>query len=154
MRIKKIISGGQSGVDIGVLDFSIENKISCDGWCPKGRCNEDGFIPYHYPLKEAPLEDTACRTFLNILDSDGTLILSLKNYLQDGTDLTHNLCLLIKKPVLILDLNDSISTNILLAKEFIAQNEIEVINIAGNRESQSQGIYRKTIEFLQGLFDD
>ncbi len=35
MRIKKIVSGGQSGVDIGALDFSIENKYRAMGGAPK-----------------------------------------------------------------------------------------------------------------------
>ena len=31
-----IISGGQSGVDRAALDFAMQHKIPCGGWCPAG----------------------------------------------------------------------------------------------------------------------
>lgn len=51
--IKKILSGGQTGVDRATLDFAIEYGIEYGGWCPKGRLAEDGKIPEKYSaLKE------------------------------------------------------------------------------------------------------
>jgi hypothetical protein len=35
LHAKKIISGGQTGVDRGALDASLEMHFSCGGWCPK-----------------------------------------------------------------------------------------------------------------------
>jgi hypothetical protein len=35
--IKKIITGGQTGVDRAALDVAINVNISYGGWCPKGR---------------------------------------------------------------------------------------------------------------------
>ena len=40
--LKKIISGGQTGVDRAALDFAIEHDIPHGGWCPKDRKAEDG----------------------------------------------------------------------------------------------------------------
>ena len=37
MEVKKIISGGQTGVDRAGLDFAIENRIPHSGYYPKGR---------------------------------------------------------------------------------------------------------------------
>ena len=45
MLIKKIISGGQTGVDRAALDIAIELGIPYSGFCPKGRRAEDGIIP-------------------------------------------------------------------------------------------------------------
>ena len=41
---EKIVSGGQTGADRAVLDWSIERGIPHGGWCPKGRRAEDGLM--------------------------------------------------------------------------------------------------------------
>ena len=38
--VKKIISGGQTGVDQAALDVAIKLGISHGGWIPKGRLTE------------------------------------------------------------------------------------------------------------------
>ena len=43
--VKRIISGGQTGVDRAALDVALEHNFPCGGWCPKGRRAEDGPIP-------------------------------------------------------------------------------------------------------------
>jgi len=43
--LRKIISGGQTGVDRGALDAALEAGFACGGWCPEGRQAEDGEIP-------------------------------------------------------------------------------------------------------------
>jgi hypothetical protein len=72
-----IVSGGQTGVDRAALDVALEFGIPCGGWCPKGRLAVDGVIPSWYPLQETQCADYAERTRLNMLDSDGTLILNV-----------------------------------------------------------------------------
>lgn len=42
MVFKKIISGGQTGVDRAALDVALELGIPGGGRCPKGRKAEDG----------------------------------------------------------------------------------------------------------------
>ncbi len=76
MRIKKIISGGQTGADQAALDFAIKHDIPHGGWIPKGRKTEDGIFPDKYHLQEMPTASYPKRTEKNILDSDGTLIFS------------------------------------------------------------------------------
>lgn len=88
--LKKIISGGQTGVDRAALDAAILLKIPHGGWCPKGRLSEVGKIPDKYLLKETESSDYSERTKLNIHDSDGTLIFvpSTPIKVTDGTLLT------------------------------------------------------------------
>jgi predicted Rossmann-fold nucleotide-binding protein len=74
--IKRIISGGQTGVDRAALDVALELGIPCGGWCPKGRLAEDGSIDLRYPLKETNSSEYRERTEKNVEDSDGTLILT------------------------------------------------------------------------------
>ena len=88
--LRKIISGGQTGVDRAVLDASIELGIDHGGWIPKGRLTEDGPFPDKYNLKEMPTSSYPKRTERNVIDSDGTLIISHGN-LSGGSLLTRKL---------------------------------------------------------------
>jgi len=42
IEIRKIVSGGQTGVDRAALDVAIESGIEHGGYCPKERRAEDG----------------------------------------------------------------------------------------------------------------
>src|SRR5262249_17950936 len=97
--LQKVVSGGQSGVDRAALDAAIALSITNGGWCPRGRLAEDGQIPPLYPLRETATEDVAVRTELNVLDSDGTLILST-GAPKDGTVLTKTCAEHYGKPLL------------------------------------------------------
>lgn len=68
MMLKKIISGGQTGVDRGVLDAALEAGFPCDGWCPPGREAGDGVIPDRYLLTEMPHGGNRQRMVQDILD--------------------------------------------------------------------------------------
>jgi predicted Rossmann-fold nucleotide-binding protein len=48
--LKKIISGGQTGVDRAALDVAMRLGIAHGGWIPKGRLTEDGPLAPHYPV--------------------------------------------------------------------------------------------------------
>jgi hypothetical protein len=74
MRIKKIVSGGQTGADRGALDAAIEMGVPHGGWCPKGRLAEDGLIPSGYRLRETATPSYAERTEANVIDSDATVL--------------------------------------------------------------------------------
>ena len=74
--VKKIISGGQTGADRAALDFAIKHNIPHGGWIPKGRRAEDGPLPERYQLKEMPTDSYPKSTEQNVIDSDGTVIIS------------------------------------------------------------------------------
>jgi hypothetical protein len=146
----KINSGGQSGVDRAALDFAMKFGIACGGWCPKGRKAEDGQIDKKYPLKEASDASYETRTKLNVQDSDGTLVL-YDGKLDDGTLLTAKLAQKLEKPLLKIDLSGEKDKNSQKVSNWINFNYLEIINIAGPRESNSPGIYIETLHFLEEL---
>ena len=88
--IKKIISGGQTGADRAALDVAIKLDIPHGGWVPKGRKTESGPLPERYQFQEMGTRGYAERTEQNVLDSDGTLILS-HGKLTGGSALTLRL---------------------------------------------------------------
>ena len=67
--------------------MAIEFDIPHGGWIPKGRKTEDGVLPARYQLQEMPTASYPKRTEKNVLDSDGTLIVS-HGKLTGGSALT------------------------------------------------------------------
>ncbi len=148
--IKKIISGGQTGVDRSALDVALALGIPCGGWCPKGRRAEDGRIPAHYPLTETTAKDYRVRTRRNVRDSDGTLILT-RGSLSGGTALTLRLAMEMAKPSLVVDL--ARRPRVRDVRVWLAAHRIRVLNVAGPRESNQPGICLQAKKFLQRMLD-
>jgi hypothetical protein len=149
--VKKIVSGGQTGVDRAALDFAIENGILHGGWCPKGRRAEDGKIPAAYDLKETASGGYGERTGKNVEDSDGTLVI-YTGKLSGGTLLTAALCRKRGKPLFLLNTEDAGKGVKAEFLRWIEENEIETLNVAGKRGSEGP-IYRRAIECLRFLLD-
>ena len=148
MTIKKIISGGQTGVDRAALDVAIKNCVAHGGWCPRGRRAEDGNIAEQYQLKETDSTDYAVRTAWNVRDADATLILNAGK-LDGGTKLTVKLARTMKKPLLAIDVNRGFDHQ--LIRNWILAHKIKILNIAGPRESKHPGIYQKAFNLLNSF---
>lgn len=152
MKVKKIISGGQTGADRAALDFAIEHSIPYGGWVPRGRKAEDGAVPDIYELQEMPDSDYSKRTEKNILDSDGTLIVS-HGILRNGSALTQFLAERHGKPCLHADLNaQSVENAAVLVNSWIDDNNIKVLNVAGPRARKDPAIYSAVLKLLGSVF--
>lgn len=130
---KKIISGGQTGVDRAALDWAKLNRIPHGGWCPKGRRAEDGVIPIRYVLQETESGGYMQRTKWNIRDSDATLIISLKAELIGGSKFTCEYARKIYKPCLHVYPSNKWFEEV---KVFFETNLIQILNVAGPRGSK------------------
>lgn len=152
LLVEKIVSGGQTGVDRAALDAAIQLNVTHGGWCPKGRKAEDGVINDRYQLIETETAEYSERTKLNIKDSDGTLILVPITPIKvtDGTILTIAEVKVRAKPYLIIDLSNKDDIQSII--EWINDNKIKVLNIAGPRESQAPGIHMRALVLLNHLF--
>ena len=150
--IKKIISGGQTGADRAALDVAIKEGIPHGGWIPKGRKAEDGMLPDKYQLQEMPTVSYSKRTEQNVLDSDGTLIVS-HGKLNGGSALTRRLAEKHKRPHIHLDMNKlSVNEAVDALRVWIGNNEIMILNVAGPRASKDPDIYNGTATVLETLF--
>jgi hypothetical protein len=139
--IKKIVSGGQTGVDRAALDFAVKYKLRHGGWAPKGRLAEDGPIPETYSLQEMPTADYAGRTEQNVIDADATLIIS-HGPLTGGTAYTRKMAMAHGRPWFHVDLNKMPTFQAaMLIKDWVCENEIDTLNIAGPRASEDPQIY-------------
>ncbi|MEN6449261.1 MAG: putative molybdenum carrier protein [Thermoguttaceae bacterium] len=144
----KIISGGQTGVDRAALDAAMELGIDHGGWCPRGRLAEDGRIPDRYLLRETESAVYAVRTERNVVESDATLIL-YRGRVSGGTELTLRLARRYGRRYLAVDLDAK--PDAADARRWLDQNDVDTLNVAGPRESQSPGIGQLAREFLVRL---
>ncbi|MBL7112815.1 MAG: putative molybdenum carrier protein [Bacteroidales bacterium] len=155
--IKKIISGGQTGADQGGLDFALEYGIEAGGWCPKGRICENGVIPARYPVEEVEEDDYNLRTKQNVRDSDGTLLIIRDGLMEEGTHLTIDFCRDFSKPWFLVDLkvmSGQLESIYSALADWTDKNRISVLNVAGNRESNSPGIQEETAALLARFLAD
>ena len=148
---KKIVSGGQTGVDRGGLEVAIALGMQHGGWCPAGRLSEDGTVPSRYELTECDSAEYPVRTKQNVIDSDATLIL-YEQKLKGGTLLTRRICQTQQKPCLVIRLDhktvDVRETTIVQTQTWLNEHSPKVLNVAGPRESNYPGIQERSLHFL------
>jgi putative molybdenum carrier protein len=142
------VSGGQTGVDRAALDVAIAAGVPHGGWCPRGRRAEDGVVPARYALREHASDEYAARTEANVVDSDGTLVLA-RGAVAGGTALTKRLADAHGKPCLVVDLDAA--PDPVTVRRWIDAHAIEVLNVAGPRESQRPGICAAAAAFLRAV---
>jgi hypothetical protein len=148
--LTKIVSGGQAGADQAGLDVAIKLGIPHGGWIPKGRLTEDGPLPEHYQLQEMATDSYPKRSEQNVIDSDGTLLIS-HGKLTGGSDFTRKMAEEHNKPWLHLDMeNMSFSYASRMLQSWIIDNGIKVLNVAGPRASKDPKIYDATVKILEG----
>lgn len=150
--LKKMISGGQTGVDRAALDVALRLGLPHGGWVPKGRLAEDGPLPSHYRLEEMPTADYAARTEKNVMESGGTLLIT-RGTPTGGSDHTRKMALKHGKQLLHIDLTlgQRASDAASLIASWIEMNRIEILNVAGSRASGDPAIYMDTVNILTHL---
>jgi hypothetical protein len=151
MILEKIISGGQTGADLAALDVALEYGIPHGGWVSRGRRNESGTLPDRYRMKELSSINYPKRTELNIVDSDGTLILS-HGKLSGEPALASRLIMKHRRPSLHVDLQDlSEYKAAAIIKSWIETRAIKVLNVTGPKASEDPRIYGATERILKSV---
>ena len=130
------------------LDWPLSRGIECGGWCPKGRKAEDGRINRKYPLTEAPSANYVQRTEWNVRDTGGTVILSIEHELTGGLRKTAEFAVKHNKPYLHLYPGQQDAAQAL--RDFVADNEIATLNMAGPRASKEP----KVAEFVKVVLEE
>lgn len=150
----KIISGGQTGADMGALIAAKELGVETGGTAPKGYRTEKGKNPTLetvFGLEQSISPDYPVRTVANVRDSDVSVVLSCDTQ-SAGTAQTISCCRNCKKdftvnnpfnPFAVFEIYDFLQEKIAASRK-----DTFVINVAGNRESVYPGIEAKVSEVM------
>jgi len=156
----KIVSGGQTGADLGALIAARDLHLPTGGFAPKGWLTEDGpqeELLRSFGLIECEEDGYPPRTRRNVIHSDGTLLVG--EYRSGGSRLTYEIAKELKKPLLQLPCTNPHATPdavyIAQFRDWVRRHDIKTLNEAGNRESEMPGIGKFTrAVLLQALRQD
>jgi hypothetical protein len=162
--LRKVISGGQTGVDQAALRAAKDCGLEIGGWCPPGRVCEAGVIPAEFPLKEtererspnAPDVPRSQRTEWNVRDSDGTLVIEGSNPPQAGRPIsagvnwTIECAMHYQRALLVCEVGDPGAREKI--QQWLVANGIATLNVAGPSEATSPGIDAEAYQRLKEIF--
>ncbi len=147
--INKIISAGLVDVEQAALDVAIKVDIPHGGWVPNGHKKEDSSLLEKYKLKEMPASSEFEHTERNILDSEGTLVIS-RGDISGEAALLQNMTEKRNRPFLHIDLDTSsdffVSQTI---SAWIAENRIKILHVTGPGVSKDSALYRATSKIFE-----
>jgi dTDP-4-dehydrorhamnose reductase len=146
--VRRLVSGGQTGVDRATLEVARARGLPCGGWCPAGRWAEDGPIDSRYPLRETSSADPSQRTAWNVRDADATLVL-FRERIAGGTADTVDEARRLGRPHLAVDLDSGADGA--AVREWLRAVAPDTLNVAGPRESEAPGIHAEALAFLHEL---
>lgn len=148
-----IISGGQTGADQGGLIAAQALGLETGGWAPLGWRTEAGpnqDLGLKYGLIQWDTDNYRDRTIKNVMFSDATVIFGRRS---PGSNMTEEACRRNNKPCLWVWWPEQFGTlqkvvSKLEFRTFIRQNRVDILNVAGNRESKNPGIQSFTDLYL------
>ncbi len=139
-------------MDRAALDAAIKLMIPHGGWIPRGRLTEDGSLPPIYKLKETDSTNYPDRTEKNVLEADGTLIIS-RGPLSGGSEFTREMAVRHNRPWLHIDLSYMPAFQAAkTVRDWILNRDIEILNVAGPRASKDPRIYQDTLSILESAY--
>lgn len=157
MTIVKIISGGQSGADLGGVLAAKMHGLQTGGWMPRGWKTHYGPKPEYeelFNMIEHQSEGYYGRTWKNVEESDATIRIA-KDFNSPGELCTMNAIRFFNK----IHYDFHISTppcitpdNVSLIVSWIQNNNIQTLNIAGNSHKTWTQMQSFTICLLSYVF--
>jgi len=154
----KIISGGQTGADIGALIAAKLYRLETGGFMPNGWRTHDGPRPQYkelFGMVEHPMKSYKARTYANVEQSDGTLRIAC-NFDSAGEKCTLNAIKTYQKPSIdiTVDRNNPIilSREVRAVRHWIYNNNIWILNVAGNSHKTYKFMQSYVVHFMSSLF--
>lgn len=144
MKLKKIISGGQTGADQGALGACLLRRFPYGGWIPKGRRTEKGKVPARYrTLREHRSRHYPPRTEANVKASDVTAVFTYGPP-DGGSLLTIAFAKQHRKPCLKVDLDQPFDATVARIIRWLKRRcpDNGILNVAGSRRSKAPDIHR------------
>ncbi len=149
--IKKIISGGQPGVERAALDAAIKLNIPHKGWTYKTRRTDEGILPDKYCVKESEDVSFSDRIEKNVLAADATAILT-RGGLTIGLKIVKDCAEKHNRPYLHIDLNDNpLNSASALIRKWMINNQLEAIYFTGSKSIDDTHLNQEVIRIIEGI---
>lgn len=155
----EVISGGQNGVDIAALRAAKAVGLKTGGFLPKGCKTLDG--PRYDYIEEYGMIETELdykgRTWKNVEKADATIRIA-SDFKSAGEKCTFSAIKFFKKPyydINIFPVNRyDCTSGVRDIIDWLITNNVNILNVAGNSEKTSRGIYATTFPFLVRVFTE
>jgi hypothetical protein len=147
--IKKIISGGLPGVELAALYAAIKLGIPHGGWTYKSRKTKNDALREKFNLKEIANPSYFERLEKNIIDSEGTVILTYGQLIR-GAIATKNLADKYNKPCLLLN-ECTFGQAVSSIRKWMDKNAIEKIFFTGSIPIASPNLHQEVIKIIEGI---
>lgn len=150
-KLRKIISGAQTGADIAGLEVAKRSGFETGGMMPFGYKALDGNHPEYKELYGVTCHRSSSyvpRTRANVRDSDGTIRLAY-DFSSKGEICTLTAIHDYKRPHFDIDLSNPPPISEVV--EWLDKNAIETLNVAGNSEQTAVGTHEAATLYLSVL---
>lgn len=150
--VKKVVSGGQTGVDRTALELAKAIGLDTGGWAPLGWRTDVGPDPTlaQFGLKQHHLANYQGRTLANVQMGDATLIFG--NPESPGCKLTRRYCREEGKDCYVVSWRGGRpvpdEATAMKLRDWLNDLNVRTLNVAGNRLSMQPGIDKACAQFL------
>ncbi|MCI5159478.1 MAG: hypothetical protein D3906_13810, partial [Candidatus Electrothrix sp. AUS1_2] len=128
-----------------------QRGIPHGGWLPRGRTTEEGPLGRQYRLQELDSRRYRDRTEKNVLESDGTLIVSY-GPLTGGSALTEALTIRHDRPCLHLNMDYfTLDDAVKAVDNWLKKHAVSILNVAGPRASSDERIYETVRDIILAI---
>lgn len=145
--LHKIISDGETGANQAAWQTAKAVGLGTGGWMRTGFLTDDGSHPEfagEFAAAELAADSEQAPTAQNVKDSDGTIWFGRTTTLD--AQATVAACLHFGKPLMPVYPNASFEPS--HVADWILENRIKTLNVAGNREHEEPGIGERLERFL------
>jgi len=152
MRPRKVISGGQTGVDRAALEAARDCGIETGGYAPARYMTDIGVDLTLREFNLMPRGTYAQRTRLNVRAADCTLCFMTGD--SPGMRVTLDALAELQRPYLRVNPFDDFDFVVEAVQRFMRQRRPcwWIVNVAGHRERTHPGIYTRTAAILRAAW--
>jgi hypothetical protein len=150
--IHKLISSGQTGVELAALDVAIKLGIHHGGWVARGRRNAQGRLSQVYNLREVDSLGFKTAMEQNVVEADGTLLIT-RGKKNVRTQYAVEMSLKHQRQLLHADLSQNSPFEAAsLISSWGSLQQISTAFVTGTQADSDSKIYAQTLKILETAF--
>jgi hypothetical protein len=150
--IHKLISSGQTGVELAALDVAIKLGIDHGGWVARGKRNAQGPLSDVYNLQEVAAVGFKIAMEQNVMASDGTLLVT-RGKKSPRTQYAVEMSLKHQRQLLHVDLSQNSSFEAAsLISSWGSLQQIKIAFVTGPQADTDPNIYAQMLKIMETAF--